>query len=86
MLPAPVLAPKPGLLGGGPAGVVERLPKRLGPPGVVEPAAEGACDFAGVPNVPNVGVELDALSVFCAFAPAPKPPKLGVEPVALSLF
>jgi hypothetical protein len=63
----PVLAPKAELEGGGPAGVVEGLPKlkTLPPPlaaGVVDPNKDGAdvegvAVLSGVPKPPNAGFE-----------------------------
>lgn len=52
----PVLAPRGPEDGGGPAGVVESPAKRLFGAGVVDPAAEVAGVFAGVPKL-NVGVD-----------------------------
>lgn len=58
MLVAPVLAPNPPVLGGGPAGVVDRLPKEKGfealAAGVVDPR-DGADVVVGlgVPKPPN---------------------------------
>lgn len=49
-----MLAPRPTDDGGGPAGVVERPPKRLLGAGVVEPAADVLGVLAGVPKL-NVG-------------------------------
>lgn len=58
LLAPPVLAPRPGFDGGGPAGVVDGLPpKRLFGAGVVEPAADEAAGFAGVPKLKAFGAE-----------------------------
>ena len=81
----PVLAPRPAEEGGGPAGVVEGLPKEnscgLLAAGVVEPnkGADGAVDF-GVPNM-LVDEACGALVSDCLPKLNP-PPELLPPPVA----
>lgn len=51
--------------GGGPAGVVDMLPKRLDVAGVVEPAVDEGVALAGVPKLKvGAGVELEPASDF----------------------